>query len=57
MAQRLPKTDVGKRKVSKVLAEFKGKSLRSSSGAKVKMQKQAIGIALSEGRKAEEQSI
>lgn len=54
---RLPKTDVGKRKVGKVLSEFKGKTLRSSTGAKVKLQKQAIAVALSEGRKAEEQSI
>jgi len=54
---KLPLTDVGKRKVGKVLAEFKGGTLRDSAGAKVKKQKQAIAISLSEGRKAEKKSV
>jgi hypothetical protein len=37
-----------KAKVSKVLGEFKGKDLKSSSGKKVTNRKQAIAIALSE---------
>lgn len=37
-----------KAKVSKVLGEFKGKDLKSSSGKRVTNPKQAIVIALSE---------
>ena len=49
MARVKPRTKVGKkRKVSKVLSEFKRKSLKSSSGRKVTSRKQAIAIALSE---------
>ena len=42
-----------KRKISKVLTEFKKGTLRSGSkkGPKVKGKKQAIAIALSESRK------
>ena len=42
-----------KRKVSKVMKEFKNRKLRSGSkkGPKVKNKKQAIAIALSEARK------
>jgi len=42
------KSDYGQKKVHKVMKEFKGGSLRSSSGAKVKKRKQAIAIAMSE---------
>ena len=37
-----------RRKIKKVMAEFKAGELRSSSGAKVKKRKQAVAIALSE---------
>ena len=37
-----------KRKVKKVLGEFKDKDLKSSSGKKVTNPKQAVAIALSE---------
>lgn len=44
-----PKTKEGKkRKVEKVMGEFKEGSLRSSSGAKVTSKRQAIAIALHE---------
>lgn len=36
------------KKISKVMREFKGKKLKSSSGQKVTNPKQAIAIALSE---------
>ncbi len=39
-------------KVGTVMGEFKGGSLKSSSGAKVKSKAQALAIALSEGRRA-----
>ena len=44
----------GKRKISKVLSEYKKGKLRSGSGKgpKVTSRKQAVAIALSEGRKA-----
>lgn len=49
----MKKTDtVTKRKVSKVMHEFKEGDLKSSSGAKVRNRKQAIAIALSEARDA-----
>lgn len=38
-----------KKKVRKVLREFKEGSLKSSSGSKVSSRKQAIAIAMSEG--------
>ena len=40
----------GKKKIQKVMGEFKQGSLRSSSGGKVKSRKQAVAIALSEAR-------
>ena len=44
-----PKTAAGKkRKVAKVMGEFKAGELRSSSGDKVENRDQAIAIALSE---------
>ena len=42
----------GRRKVKKVMGEFKRKSLRSGSGRKVKKRKQAVAIALSEARRS-----
>jgi Family of unknown function (DUF6496) len=42
----------GRRKVGKVMREYKRGSLRSSSGSKVRKRKQAIAIALSEARRA-----
>ena len=48
-------TPKGKKKVGKVLHEFKAGNLKSGSkkGPKVTSRKQAIAIALSEGDKAE----
>jgi hypothetical protein len=42
----------GKKKVAKVMDEFKHGSLKSSSGRKVTDRKQAVAIALSEARSA-----
>jgi hypothetical protein len=44
----------GQKKVGKVMREFKAGGLHSGSkkGPKVKSRKQAVAIALSEGRKA-----
>jgi Family of unknown function (DUF6496) len=42
----------GRRKVTKVMREYKHGSLRSSSGTKVRKRKQAVAIALSEARRA-----
>ena len=42
----------GKRKIHKVMKEYKEGDLKSSSGAKVKDRKQAVAIALSEAREA-----
>lgn len=41
-----------KAKVEKVMGEYKAGTLTSSSGAKVRKRKQAVAIALSEGRRA-----
>lgn len=43
---------MGQNKVHKVMSEFKHKTLKSSSGAKVTSRKQAVAIALSEARQA-----
>ncbi len=49
MAKKKPRTKAAKRrKVGKVLGEFKRKKLRSSSGRKVRSRAQATAIALSE---------
>ena len=48
----MPKHTKAKRKINKVLGEFKRKALRSSSGKKVTKRSQAVAIALSEARKA-----
>jgi len=45
-------TSTGKRKVHKVMKEYKEGDLKSGSGGKVKNRKQAVAIALSEARKA-----
>ncbi|MGH7366608.1 MAG: DUF6496 domain-containing protein [Candidatus Rokuibacteriota bacterium] len=42
----------GRRKVKKVMREYKRGKLRSSSGGKVRKRKQAVAIALSEARQA-----
>jgi hypothetical protein len=42
----------GKRKVKKVMHEYKEGSLKSGSGGKVTSRKQAVAIALSEARSA-----
>jgi hypothetical protein len=46
------KSGTGKRKVHKVMSEYKQGSLKSGSGGKVKSRKQAVAIALSEARSA-----
>lgn len=38
----------GKKKIHKVMSEFKDKTLKSSSGKKVTSRKQALAIAMSE---------
>jgi len=55
MAKKKVTTQKGKKKVGRVMHEFKAGELRSGSkkGPKVKSRKQAIAIALSEGNKAE----
>ena len=42
----------GKRKIAKVMREYKQGKLKSGKSAKVKSRKQAVAIALSEARKA-----
>jgi Family of unknown function (DUF6496) len=44
----MPATPKQKRKVERVMHEFKEGDLRSSSGRKVKKRKQAVAIAMSE---------
>tara|TARA_B110000285_G_scaffold99773_1_gene113670 strand:- start:37 stop:222 length:186 start_codon:yes stop_codon:yes gene_type:complete len=44
--QQIMKPDRKKKKVKKVMSEFKRKKLKSSSGKKVTNRKQAIAIAL-----------
>ena len=45
-------TAAQKKKVHKVMHEFKEGSLKSSSGKKIKSRKQAVAVALSEARQA-----
>ena len=54
--QQIIKPGRKKRKVKKVLGEFKRKKLKSSSGKKVTNRKQAIAIALSEARRKKRRS-
>jgi hypothetical protein len=42
----------GKKKVHKVMKEYKEGTLKSGSGGKVKSRKQAVAIALSEARES-----
>ena len=44
------KSGTGKKKVHKVMSEYKHGDLKSGSGGKVKSRKQAVAIALSEAR-------
>lgn len=44
----MPETATQKRKVEKVMHEYKEGDLKSSSGDKVKSRKQAVAIAMSE---------
>jgi hypothetical protein len=46
----MPEKAGGKKKVRKVMHEYKHGSLKSGSGGKVKSRKQAVAIALSEAR-------
>jgi hypothetical protein len=46
------KRGTGKKKVHKVMSEYKHGDLKSGSGGKVKSRKQAVAIALSEARSA-----
>ena len=46
------KSSAGKKKVHKVMSEYKHGDLKSGSGGKVKSRKQAVAIALSEARSA-----
>ena len=46
------KKSTGKKKVHKVMSEYKHGALKSSAGGKVKSRKQAVAIALSEARKS-----
>ena len=45
-------TTSGKRKIEKVMHEFKEGTLTSGSGGKIEDRKQAVAIALSEARRA-----
>ena len=49
--QQIMKPGRKKKKIKKVMGEFKRKKLKSSSGKKVTKRKQAIAIALSEARR------
>lgn len=54
MARRTPRSKAARRKIEKVMQEFKLHQLRSGgSGKLVTNRKQAIAIALSEARRAE----
>jgi len=46
------KSSTGKKKVHKVMSEYKHGDLKSGTGGKVKSRKQAVAIALSEARSA-----
>jgi len=46
------KEATGKKKVHKVMSEYKQGTLKSGTGGKVKSRKQAVAIALSEARSA-----
>lgn len=46
------RSGTGKRKIRRVMREYKRGQLRSSRGGKVRSRKQAVAIALSEARAA-----
>jgi hypothetical protein len=46
----MPTKKAGKKKVHKVMSEYKHGTLKSGKGGKVKSRKQAVAIALSEAR-------
>jgi hypothetical protein len=46
-----PSSPKAKKKIARVMSEFKHKTLKSSSGKRVTSRKQGIAIALSEGRR------
>jgi hypothetical protein len=46
------KSSTGKKKVHKVMSEYKHGDLKSGSGGNVKSRRQAVAIALSEARSA-----
>ena len=48
----MPDKDKMAKKVATVMREYKAGKLKSGSGGKVKTEKQAKAIAMSEGRKA-----
>ena len=50
--RRTGRRPAGRGKVAKVMREYKRKTLRSSSGSKVRKRKQAVAIALSEARRS-----
>ena len=52
MARHSPAKSKFKKKVEAVMHEYKEGSLHSGSGGKVKSRKQAVAVALSEGRRA-----
>ena len=54
--QQIMKPGRKKKKIKKVMGEFKRKKLKSSSGKKVTNRKQAIAIALSEARRKKRRS-
>ena len=54
--QQIMKPGRKKKKIKKVMGEFKRKKLKSSSGKKVTNRKQAIAIALNSKRKRKRRS-
>ena len=54
--QQIMKPGKKKKKIKKVMSEFKRNKLKSSSGKKVTNRKQAIAIALSEARRKKRRS-
>jgi len=52
MATKKAPASKGKKKIHKVMKEYKEGTLKSGSGKKVRSRKQAVAVALSEARKA-----
>ena len=58
LAARKPQTKSGKRrKVHKVMSEYKHGGLKSGSGRKVRSRKQAVAIAMSESGQSKRRKI